>query len=83
MTVLFSVNTEKVRLRRESFAEVYGRMRSSRGCSRRWESRARRGWALPPGEAPGTPKSDSVHPDGMCLRGRTGSGGASPGWEGN
>lgn len=53
------------------------------GCSRRWESRARRGWALPPGEAPGTPKPDSVHPDGMCLRGRAGSGGAAPGWEGN
>lgn len=39
--------------------------------------------AAPRGEAPGTPKSDSLHPHGMCLRGGAGNGDAAPGCEGN
>lgn len=62
------------------------------GCGRRWESRARgrvgaasgaAAGAAPRGEAPGTPKSDSLHPHGMCLRGGAGNGDAAPGCEGN
>lgn len=97
VTVLFSVNTEKVRLRRLSFPEVYGEPEDAEqpgfqpGCGRRGESRARGGWALPRalprarprGEAPGTPKPDSAHPDGMRLRGGAGKGSSAPGWEGN
>lgn len=98
MTVLFSVNTEKVRLRRESFPEVRGEPEDAeqpglRSRLRQTEAEPCQGRvgaasgaaaaAAPRGEAPGTPKSQSVHPDGMRLRGGDGNGEAAPGCEGN
>lgn len=92
MTVLFSVNTEKVRLRRESFPEVYGEpedaeqpgLRQTVGepCQGRVGAASGAAAGAAPGEAPGTPKSHSLHPDGMRLRGGAANGGAAPGEKG-
>lgn len=101
MTVLFSVNTEKVRLRRGEFSgglREAGGCGTARGCSPgaarlrqtvREPCQGRVGAAsgaaagAAPGGSTGTPKCDSLHPDGMCLRGGAGKGGAAPGCEGN